>query len=285
MRILHARAWFSYVCDAEKGCWAEAICQSLSGRALDAEIERQVLEVLKPAGLEVSLAVAADLEARRAKEETLWKQRLERARYEAERAQRQYDIVEPENRLVVRTLERQWEEKLQAVRQLEEEYHRHQAACPPTLSSRERDAIRKLAEDIPGLWHSATTTWTQRKEIVRQLIDKIHVTVVDKSERVQVSIVWAGGHETRIEIRRPVGRTEQLTYYPSLVERIGVLRKEGRTSEDIAKQLNQEHWQTAQPGKPISADTVRQIWHRQGRPKFGLKPNDGQQALSQEGEA
>jgi hypothetical protein len=95
-----------YACIQQAACYAAPLCQSVAARAVDREVEALVLRALEPSALEVSLAVAADLERERAREEQLWQQRLERARYDVERARRQYDAVEPENRLVARTIER-----------------------------------------------------------------------------------------------------------------------------------------------------------------------------------
>lgn len=253
-----------YVCGIAHRTWYDPYCQSLSGSSLDTEIERRVLEALEPAALELSMAVAADVEARRAKEEQLWSQRLERCRYEAERAHRQYDASEPENRLVVRTLERVWEEKLQQLRSLEEDYHRHRLQSPPCLSAAERAAIQALAEDIPGLWHAPQTTCKHRKEIIRQLIDRIVVTVLGASERVKVVVTWAGGFETCTEIVRPVRRFEQLSYHVDLLEAIRALRKQGLTAEAIAERLNAKRWRTPKGQTEFKADTVREIAYRKG---------------------
>ena len=101
-----------YQCATLRSVYDAPLCQSLTAAPLDALMARLVLEAVQPAALEVSLAVAADIEAERAALERHWQQRLERARYEVERARRQYNAVEPENRLVARTLERAWEEAL-----------------------------------------------------------------------------------------------------------------------------------------------------------------------------
>ena len=262
MRAMSGRSRITYLCAQAHANWAEPICQSLSGKVLDNEIERQVLAVLEPASLDLSMRVAAEVEARRMQEEAIWAQRLERAKFEAERSQRQYNAVEPENHLVVRTLERDWEEKLQVLRKLEDDYRRHQAQSPPLLSKAEREAIATLAKDIPGLWHSPAATWEQRKEIVRQLIDQVQVTVLGESERVLVAIFWAGGFETKLEIQRPVRTAQQLTYLGSLKERICALQDEGRTSTEIACRLTEEHWHTPRLCECFSAAAVRQLQHR-----------------------
>jgi DNA invertase Pin-like site-specific DNA recombinase len=264
MRAQYSGTYYDYLCNQGARTWLEPFCQSLSGAPLDRTIEDQVLEALKPAALEVSLAVAADVEARRAREEAEWTHRLERAQFEAERAYRQYNAVEPENRLVVRTLERHWEETLQTLRQTEEAYRRHRARVSPGLTLAEREAIGMLAADLPGLWHAATTTWAQRKEIVRLLIDQVVVTVLGNSERVHVAIHWAGGHVTRGEIVRPVRSMDQLSYLKELLDRVQGLRAEGRTAKEIAQQLNEEQWRPTKRDKTFTALMVYQLLCRRG---------------------
>ncbi len=152
---------------------------------------------LEPAALELSLSATERLEQERAELDRLWQQRRERAAYEVERAARQYQVVEPEHRLVARTLERAWEEKLAAQQQLEEEYHRFVQHKPRLLSEAEREAIRRLATDIPTLWAAPTTTAADRKEIIRQVVERVIVDVQGSSERVKVRIEWIGGGSHR----------------------------------------------------------------------------------------
>ena len=188
--------------------------------------------------LELSLAAASQVEQERAELDRLWRQRLERAAYEAARAERQYQLAEPENRLVVRQLERAWEEKLAAQQQLDEAYHRFAREQPRLLSPAEQATIRRLAADIPALWDAPTTTDADRKAIIRQIVERVTVAVQGESERVQVTITWAGGAETADEIVRPVARLEQLSYYPQLVERLHALAAEGLSPATIAQRLN-----------------------------------------------
>ena len=115
--------------------YAEPLCPSLAGRVLDELVAAQILAALEPAALELSLAAADEIQQERARLHRNWQQQLERARYQAERAQRQYDAVEPENRLVVRELERRWEEAQKEQRRLEEEYARFSRNQPAGLSA------------------------------------------------------------------------------------------------------------------------------------------------------
>jgi hypothetical protein len=189
----HESSHHRYVCCRERADYGGKLCQCLSGAGLDEYIVEQVLQALQPAALELSLAAAMHIEQDRSELDKLWQQRLERAHFEADRAGRHYRLVEPENRLVARQLAQEWEAKLQAQKQLQEDYERFYHEQPKRLSNEEKQAIRQLAESLPALWNAETTTPAQRKEIVRQVIEKITVTVEGESEQVQVIIKWSGG--------------------------------------------------------------------------------------------
>lgn len=201
-----------YECNRMAIEYGEARCQSLVGRVLDECVTAQVLRALEPAALEISLQVAEDVETERAQLHRHWQQRLERAHYQTERAARQYRAVEPEHRLVARTLERQWEAALAAEAALQADYDRFLAEQPATLSASERAAIRRLASDIPALWRASTTTAADRQAIIRQLVERIIVTVRGESEQVDVQIHWLGGQGTQTTLTRPVARLDQLSY-------------------------------------------------------------------------
>jgi DNA invertase Pin-like site-specific DNA recombinase len=209
-----------YACSREAVDYGAPLCQALAGAPLDALIGRLVLEALQPAALAISLQVADDLQAERARRHAHWQQRLERARYEAARAERQYRAVEPENRLVARTLEQDWEAALAAEDQLKAEYARCMASEPTALSAEERARIRQLAGDLPALWNAETTGNDERQAIVRLLVERVIVTVVDDSEQVAVEVHWIGGHHTRARLTRPVARLEQLSNYSELAARV-----------------------------------------------------------------
>src|SRR4051812_42870744 len=148
----------SYVCSTLRSDYGLPLCQSVTAAEVETWVAEQVLEALQPAVLEASLDVAAEVEQRRRQVIRHREQRIERARYEADRAARQYQACEPENRLVARTLERRWEEALQAVQHLEAEFDRFRRTQPRALDESDRERIRRLAEEAPALWRTATTT-------------------------------------------------------------------------------------------------------------------------------
>lgn len=253
-----------YSCYGAAMNYAEALCQSLVGGVLDEAVSARVLQALEPAALEVSLQVAEDLEAERQQLHRHWAQRLERASFETERAQRQYNAVEPENRLVARTLERQWEAALAAEEALKAQYHRFLAEQPATLSMAEREAIRRLARDIPVLWRAPTTTPADRQTIVRQLIARVIVTIEGESEKVDLQVHWIGGHATQTSLIRPVARLEQLSYYPELLQRVAHWHAQGDNALQIAEQLNAAGWHPAKRRATFNASMVLALLSRQG---------------------
>jgi len=245
-----------YVCARQRQDYGGEVCQRIAGIALDQFVRERVLEALAPASLELSFEAMKNLERERAELAALWRQRLERAKYEADRAARQYRRVEPENRLVARQIERDWEEKLAELKKLEEEHHRFEQSQPRVLAQDEREAIRQLAQDIPALWDAPTTTDADRKEILRQVVDRVVTDTQDRSERVRLEIHWIGGSKTTGEAVRPVGRRDQLSFYPRLVERIKALLAEGANAREIAEHLNQEGFH---PAKHNSIFTQRGV--------------------------
>jgi DNA invertase Pin-like site-specific DNA recombinase len=235
------------------------LCQHIAGPALDAYIAGQVLAAIAPAALEVSMAAAAQAENERAALDKLWQQRLERARYAAGRARRQYQLAEPENRLVTRQLEAGWEDALAETARLEADYQRFAEQQPAVLSEAERDAIQSLAADLPRVWHAPTTTQADRKELLRILIEDITADVVGDSELVNVTIAWAGGHQTSGQAVRPVARTDQLSYFPALMERVTALAAAGQHSRQIADALNAEGYRPPKRTDHFTGGQVRTL--------------------------
>ncbi len=237
-------------------------CCGLEAGAVDDLVAQQVLRALEPATLELSLKAIQDVHQERERLHRHWKQRLERATYEAERAERQYQAVEPENRLVARSLERQWEEALRNRRDLAEEYDRFLKEQPPHLSEDQRARILALSSDLPTLWNAPETTAADRKEIIRLVVERVEVHVRAETECGEVVISWRGGVTTRHEIVRPVSRYESLGSYDQLMNRIIEMRQEGRTIKQIAVQLNAEGYRTPRSRKGYTSTSVRKLLSR-----------------------
>jgi DNA invertase Pin-like site-specific DNA recombinase len=254
-----------YSCSRAMADYAEPVCQGLAGSVLDDLVAAQVLAALGPAALELSLVAADDIEHERARLHRNWQQQVERARYEAERARRQYDAVEPENRLVARELERRWEEALKEQRRLEEESARFGRDQPRGLSPTERAQIRALAHDLPALWQAATTTAADRQRIVRLLVQEVVVTVRGESEWVDVTISWAGGFRSDHQLVRPVQRYRQMVSFAGLLDRIDELRAAGRSLTAVAEQLNREGFHPPKRSARFTGGIVGRLLAHRGR--------------------
>ncbi len=148
--------------------------------------------------------------------------------------------MEPENRLVARTLEARWEDALKQQRQVEEEHHRFLAKLPATLGAVDRERIRALSQSVTSLWQASETTAQDRKEIIRCVVEQVTITPDRASEENEVRITWKGGMTTVHEAARPVGTFEQLKDYRRLTERIRRLHGEGLHLFQIAAKLNEE---------------------------------------------
>jgi DNA invertase Pin-like site-specific DNA recombinase len=251
-----------YVCMRRK--LEGSSCCGLGAAVIDDLVGRQVLRALEPAILELSLKAIENIRRDRDRVHRHWEQRLERACYEAQRAERQYNAVEPENRLVARGLEQRWEAALQKQRTLQEEYDRFLREQRPELGDNEKARILAMASDVTLLWNAPQTTAVDRKEIVRLLVERVVVHVRPDSEQAEVEISWKGGLTTHHEIARSVSRYESLNGYDQLIDRIVQLRCDGLTIKEVALQLNKEGYRTPMSRKGYTSTSVRKLMSRRG---------------------
>ncbi len=161
-------------------------------------------------------------------------------RFEASLAERSYRAVDPDNRLVARTLEQRWEDALRREQEAREAYDRFRRESPRRLTPEELDRIRSLAADIPSLWNAADTPAADRKEIVRALVERVTVTVRDNTEHVMLRIEWIGGASTEHSLRRTISCYQRLCDFPRMQSLVEAAVAAGQTSEQIAECLNRE---------------------------------------------
>jgi len=254
----------AYVCSWQRSDYALPLCQSTSAEAIEASLAGQILEALQPAALAASLTAAGEVEQRRRQQTQQWEQRLERARYEAERAARQYHACEPENRLVARTLERLWDEALQQVQRLEAEYERFRQTCPRLLGDADREQIRRLAEEVPTLWEAPSTTAADRQQIARLLLERVVLTVDPSTDQVAVRAEWAGGAVREQTIRRAVRGYKNQGDWPRLSARLAALHRSGTNAAEIAKALDEEGFQPPKRACGFTASMVRRLLNELG---------------------
>ena len=254
-----------YDCQRRALDYAEPLCQSFGGGPLEQLVEEQVLQVVTPAALELSLRAVAECQQQRAALDRHWQLRLERARQDAARAFRQYNAVEPENRLVARTLERRWEEALSAQRALEEDYDRFAQEQPVQLSAGERAQIEALAQDLPSVWQSPGTSVAEKRQVMRLLLQHVVVWMSASSQDLKVHLHWSGGTVTEHQGIRGVGSWEQVAEVQAIWEQVQRRQAEGVTSRSVAAELNAAGYRTPR-GLPFTAASVRQL-----RVRFGAR--------------
>jgi hypothetical protein len=254
-----------YQCIGARTSWDAPSCQALKAAPVDAEVTRLILKALAPAAIEASLAAALDLEAERKALNQHWSQRLERAQHQVDQARRRYASVEPENRLVARTLEQDWETALGEQACLLADHERFQRERPQAPSPAELAAIQDLTQDLPALWRAKTTTQQERQTIARLLLERILVTVIGASEQVRLECHWQGGNRTSHQLVRPVAKLKALSTYPDLAARSCELHRQGRNCVEIAAILNQEGWRPPKRRDTFNGPMVRRVLIGAGR--------------------
>jgi ribosomal protein L34E len=261
------RQQITYICNYRQRRYAQKVCQRVSGRSIDQAVVQAVLEALTPAQIELSLAVAEEMERQQAQLCKQWELRLEGAAYTARLAQRRYELVDPENRLVARHLEREWEARLGEIAQLEADFARQQNQSPLCLSPAQRQQLHNLAQDLPLIWHAETTSWTERKDLLELLI--ADVTLTRQESDVLVQIRWQTNELDTFCVPLPVRGAPPVPDY--VVERVRTL-SQIRTDDEIAEILNADDIRTSQ-GKLFTARRVLGLRRRHKIRKRSLAPD------------
>lgn len=210
-------------------------CISFGGLAADRAVEEEVLRALSPEAIRASLEGWEDLERGKGVQRRALELALEQAEYEARRAFRQYDRVEPENRLVASELERILEERLCEVERLRSELEELPEEKP--LSEEEREALLSLSSDFPSLWHDERTDMAKKKRLVRTLIEEIYVDIDEHAALIHLTIRWAGGSHTELRVRKNRTGEHRHTTDRDTVELVRDLAKVA-SDIDIARILN-----------------------------------------------
>lgn len=232
-----------YVCNTAVMRFAGPTCLSVSAPPVDAVVVQAFFDAIRPAQLD---ALEAILVAQREDHQRLaqqWEQRLKRVRYEAHLAGRQYNAVDPENRLVAAELERRWEQKLVQLQETQESFERFQQVPPtPELTPELREQFQNISETLPQLWPDLSTV--QQKELLRSLISKVILSKV-AADKVEVKIVWISGHYSVVYARQRVHRQQDVSSYDEMVQRVEELWRQGFRDEQIAARLTDEGFHSA----------------------------------------
>ena len=227
----------SYECNQSHNQAGVPLCQFIRGDGIDSAVTRVFLEAIQPAQLEISLATLGQLESQAQQIDQQWQLRLERVRYEADLAKRRFSSVDPENRLVARTLEHEWNSKLADVERLQAEYAALPKKSPQLLSADQCQRILALATDLPTLWHAPTTTHVIHKQLLRFLIKD--VTLTKRDSDINLVVRWQTGTCTPLTVPRPPRSYDAHRTHPDVVARVRELAID-HTDRDIAAILNNE---------------------------------------------
>jgi DNA invertase Pin-like site-specific DNA recombinase len=263
-----------YVCRYAEIEYGGRRCQELRGHDLDVEVGRLVLEALAPDRIAIALAALEELEQEYESLRRQWQLRLERVRYEAERAQRQYSAVEPEHRLVARTLERNWEERLREVEKVEQDYETWLQQNRLQLTEGDRRDILALGEDLPKVWSAPSTTAADRKQILRLVIKEV---IVDRSRargKAWFQINWQTGAISEHWFIRPVLNYDEYVDLEALEQRVRELLTEKKKDGEIAEILNAEGFRTARRElfKSTTIYSLRRRWNLPASRTNGFYP-------------
>jgi excisionase family DNA binding protein len=213
-----------YACRGAFSERAEMSCISFGGMRVDRAVAREVLDRLQPFGIEAALAAMESLGRERLDKLKQLENAIEQARFEAARARRQYDAVDPENRLVAADLERRWNEKLEALHALEEQLSQIHAEPAPSIQDADRVRLLALGDDLSRAWNSPGVTIETRKKIVRLLISEIIVDVL--ADKIALIIHWQGGDHTRLEVAKNKAGQTRWTTDVDIVKLVQVLARQ-----------------------------------------------------------
>lgn len=248
----------TYLCNSGQIQYGEKTCQRMPGKAIDRFITDRIMAALTPAQIELSLAVVAELRRQQAELIRQRERRLEAARYAADLAQRRYEEVDPQNRLVAGTLEKQWEAGLQEVAQLEAEFADFRRQKPLSLSPEQRQSLLTLATDLPKIWFASTTSWSERKDLLKLLIADVTLTRHDTGITVQIR--WFTNQVETGQLPLPFKHGAPT---PAII--LGRIRGllDTHTDQEIADVLNQEGIKTS-IGNTFTARIVAHTRYRNG---------------------
>ncbi|HKF04163.1 MAG TPA: recombinase family protein [Candidatus Sulfotelmatobacter sp.] len=223
-----------YVCQRKGIENAEPPCQRIPGLEVDRVLSDMLLELVNPLALDVALTVQEEVQARLEDTDHLRKQYVERARYEAELAQRRYMRVDPENRLVADTLEADWNQKLRALAEAQEQYEQRREQDRQIFNQEQRAAIMALAQDFPRLWRDPATEDRDRKRMIRLLVEDVTML---RSEQITVHVRFRGGATRTVTLPNPLRSWEGWMTDAEVVGKIDQLL-DTQTFSEIAAELN-----------------------------------------------
>ena len=250
-----------YLCQGLPRVFDEPMCAVWDGPTVEAFVITSFFAAIQPTQMDTLEEVLAQRQQDRARLERHHQHQIQRARYEADRARQRYEQVDPAYRWVASELERDWNDRLQAVRDAQAAAERlAQEPAEPALTPLLKQQLRNLSDTLPQLWASDRLTNEQRKALLRSLIARVILKRV-APDRVQVKIVWVSGHFSEGVVIPPIHRQVDVSDYATMVARVEQLWQDGGTDAQIAEQLSAEGFRSAR-STTLSTATVLKIRQR-----------------------
>jgi hypothetical protein len=190
-----------YICSGSHGQDGRSDCLQFGGLRVDQVVSQEVLRVVEPAAMDAAFRALERLNHESEERVRLLALELQQAEYEADRAFRQYNRAEPENRLVTASLENKWNAKLQHVEEVQRRIAAAQTEVRP-LTAEQKQSLLRLADDLPSIWSASSTTVEMRKRIIRTVLEEAVVDVDRSRAKIIVELHWKGGVHTRLEVRK-----------------------------------------------------------------------------------
>jgi len=259
---------------------APRACLSVPSAPLDQAITDRLVSAITPVTIELALKALTNLEERDSEIGAQWRMRIERARYEADLAERRYEAVDPANRLIAATLESRWNDALQRLHELEAELAAFEQKTMRAVTAEQKRQILALAQNFPRLWSAPTTTARDRKRILRLLVRDITVTRGPEPKIVRLHVRWQGGATEVLPLRLPPNRAEAIRYPEAFVARIRELSIDHPDGEIVALLRAEGH--RSATGKPFTVGAIR--WIRYKHRISAPEPPAGSLSVRQVGE-
>ena len=235
-------------------------CMSLPFRPLDDAIAERVVGAVTPLTIELALKALTSLEQRDQAIAGQWRRRIERARYEADLAERRYEAVDPHNRLIASTLEQRWNDAAQRVLELETEFANFEQQTLRTITAEQKRQILQLAGDFPRLWTATTTQARDRKLMLRLLIKDITVAKGEERKLLKLQIRWQGGATEVVGLWLPANRADVVRYPATIIDKVRDLARE-HDNEQIAVLFNSDGLKSS-TGNPFTAAMISWIRYK-----------------------
>jgi DNA invertase Pin-like site-specific DNA recombinase len=247
-----------YLCNYLRQQYGVPVCQYIPADPIDDAVVQAFLTALSPLELDAYSRVIQTERHTTAALDQAHRQQLERLRYQVALAERQFNQVDPDNRLVAAELERRWETALQELSQAEAAYDKtqHQAAPAPELPAELQAAFTAIGQKLPELWPTAVLSTAQKKALLRCLIDKV-VIQRHRRDQVHTRIVWKGGDTTTLEVPIPVGSLAELSNGAEFEQRLLALSRQGLEDAAIAQQLTAEGFRSPMNPAAVLPSTVQ----------------------------